>query len=320
MIIDSHAHIFDRSVGGAEENFPLWPGTRWGGSAPDLLRQMDAAGIDKTFLISYTPVDVMAHYHPDERDHKIAVFQHYLTKEYFVRSWEEHADRFEWFADSIDPRVPGYVERAAQDLDRGAAGLKMLPLFVDTEMGDRRWRPVFQLLAECGKPCIVDLSWWYADWPWFAPSVCGKFESFTDYVQGLKELVADFPQVKVQLAHYGTPRLQDRDDPSGTLHYERLEEQIELLQAHDNLFFDLGAYQHVIGKDESYPYWRALKILEVLVRGVGAERIHWGTDWPYLGVQPYEELIRAVRQAPFLQEGEADEILGGNALKFLQSY
>ena len=27
MIIDAHTHIFDRSVGGAGENFPLWPGT-----------------------------------------------------------------------------------------------------------------------------------------------------------------------------------------------------------------------------------------------------------------------------------------------------
>ena len=38
MIIDAHTHIFDRSVPGANENFPLWPGNRWGASAPDLHR------------------------------------------------------------------------------------------------------------------------------------------------------------------------------------------------------------------------------------------------------------------------------------------
>ena len=32
MIIDSHVHVFDRSVAGSTENFPLWPGTRWGPS------------------------------------------------------------------------------------------------------------------------------------------------------------------------------------------------------------------------------------------------------------------------------------------------
>ncbi|MBI2952178.1 amidohydrolase family protein, partial [bacterium] len=62
----------------------------------------------------------------------------------------------------------------------------------------------------------------------------------------------------------------------------------------------------------------ALKVLEVLAEGVGAGRIHWGTDWPYLGVQPYPELIRAVREAPFLKPGEAEQVLGLNALKFLE--
>ena len=54
-----------------------------------------------------------------------------------------------------------------------------------------------------------------------------------------------------------------------------------------------------------------------MVDGLGAERIHWGTDWPYLGVQPYSELIRAIREAPFLQSDQVDKILGLNALEFL---
>ena len=46
MIIDSHIHVFDRRVAGAEENFPLWPGNQWGGDEDSLLRQMDEAGIE----------------------------------------------------------------------------------------------------------------------------------------------------------------------------------------------------------------------------------------------------------------------------------
>lgn len=316
MIIDAHTHIFDRSVGGANENFPLWPGNRWGASAPDLIEQMDRAGIDKAFIISYTPVDVMAHYPLEERAHKLAVFQHYLTKEYFVRMWRQHPDRFVWIADSIDPRVPGYVERAAADLELGASGLKLLPLFVDTEMGDPRWRPIFELLRDRGKPCIIDISWWYAHFPWFAPSVLGKYDSFTEYVKGFGELVADFPEVGIQLAHYGTPALRDRDNPSAPLRYHLLDEVIEFMLAHPNLHCDLGAYQHVIGADEPYPYTSALTILEILVQGIGTDRIHWGTDWPYLGVQPFENLIRAIREAPFLDQDGADKILGLNAARF----
>ena len=317
MIIDSHTHVFDRSVGGAEENFPLWPGVTHGASGPDLLRQMDGSGVDKAFLISYTAVDVMAHYHPDKRDHLVSVFQHYLTKDYFIRVWEGNPDRFVWFADSIDPRVPGYVERAEQDLNRGAAGLKLLPLFVDTELGDPRWRPIFELLHKHGKPCIVDLSWWYADQPWFSPSVYGKYETYTDYVQGLRELAADFPDVKIQLAHYGTPRLQDRGDPAHTIHYDRLQEPIELMRAHSNLRCDLSACQHLIPKNEPFPYWSALRVLKILVDELGAARIHWGTDWPYLRAQPYSELVRAIREAPFLTASDGEKILGLNAQKFL---
>jgi len=317
MIVDAHTHVFDRSVGGAEENFPLWPGTKWGASAPDLARQMAEAGIGKAFLISYTPIDVMAHYPPEKREHMLSVFQHYLSRDYFIRTWEQHPDRFVWFSDSVDPRVPGYVDRAAQDLDRGAAGLKLLPLFVHTEMGDPRWRPIFELLDDRGKPCIVDLSWWYAHIPWFAPSVHEKYASYADYVQPMAGLAADFPGVKVQLAYYGAPRLTDSG--GGTIHYDRLEEPIELIRGYENLYCDLGAYQHLIGQDEAFPYWNALKVVEILANGIGTDRIHWATDWPFLGVQPYPELIRAIREARFLEPSDVDKILGLNALVFLES-
>jgi len=201
MIIDSHIHVFNRTVAGADENFSLWPGNRWGAGESDILQQMDQAGIEKAFLISYTPVDVMMHYPPDKRNHMVAVFQHY--------------------------------------------------------------------------------------------------------------------DVRIQLAHYGTPRLRDREDPSGTIHYERLEEVITFMLAHPNLSCDLAVYQHLITPDEAYPYLRAMKVVEVLVKGVGADRIHWGTDWPYLGVQPYTELIRVIQEAPFLSTDEAKSILGGNAERFL---
>lgn len=313
MIIDSHTHIFNREVGGAEENFPLWPGTRWGGSGVDLLKQMDEAGIQKAVLISYTPVDVMSHYPPEKRDHMVAVFQHYLTRDYFVRTWQDYPDRFFWFADSIDPRVPGYVERAGADLALGADGLKLLPLFVDTELSDPRWLPIFELLRERGRPCIVDLSWWYIDRPGFAPSVCGKYASYADYVSGLVDLASRFPEVRIQVAHYGTPELHE----GNKFHYDRLKGPVELLRSFPNLYCDLAAYQHLISADEPYPYWSALKIIEILVEEIGAEKIHWGTDWPYLGERPYTDLINAIQSAEFVGQEQRDRILGQNFLSFI---
>lgn len=317
MVIDAHTHIFDSSVGGARENFPKWPGTRWGGGAQDLLHQMDEAGIERAFLISYTAVDVMAHYAADVRDDKLATFQHYLSKEYFVRTWQQYPHRFFWFADSVDPRVPGYVERADQDLARGAAGLKLLPAFVDTPIDDSRWEPIFALLRERRKPCIIDLSYWYLHYPWFAPSMLGKYRSYEHYAEGMHRVAEQFPEVLMQIAHYGTPVLRDSEDPPGVVHHERMEGPIRMIQPHPNLFAGLGAYQHMIAPGEAYPYWSALKVIEVLAAKLGADRIIWGTDWPFLGEQPHSELIRSIREAPFLKADEPDMILGGNALRLL---
>jgi predicted TIM-barrel fold metal-dependent hydrolase len=318
VIVDCHTHVFDSSVGGARENFPKWPGTRWGGGAQDLLRQMGEAGIDRAFLISYTPVDVMAHYPPEVRDDRLATFQHYLTREYFVRTWQQYPDRFWWFSDSIDPRVPGYVERAAQDLDRGATGLKLLPSFVDTPIDDPGWQPIFALLRDRRKPCIIDLSYWYMiRGPWFAPRMYGKYRDYAHYAEGVHRVAEAFPDVPMQFAHYGTPALREPDDPTRTIHYDRLRGPIEMIRPHPNLYADLAAYQHFIAADEPFPYWSALRIVEILVAELGADRIIWGTDWPYLGQQPYPELIRAIREAPFLKAAEADQILGANALRLL---
>jgi predicted TIM-barrel fold metal-dependent hydrolase len=255
----------------------------------------------------------MAHYPADVRSQRLATFQYYLTKEYFVRTWQQYPHRFLWLANSIDPRVPGYVARAEQDLDRGAAGLKLLPPFVDTVVDDPRWEPIFELLRRRRKPCTIDLSFWYLDQPWFAPSMYGKYRTYDEYAAGMRRVAEKYPDVPMLMAHYGTPSLRDRSDPTRTIHYDRLAGPVALIQPHPNLWVDLAAYQHMIAPGEEFPYWSALKIVEILAQELGAERIVWGTDWPYLGAQPYGELIRAIREAPFLKPGEAEMILGGNA-------
>ena len=91
------------------------------------------------------------------------------------------------------------------------------------------------------------------------------------------------------------------------------------MRAHPNLCCDLSACQHIIPNNEPFPYWSALRVLKILVDELGAARIHWGTDWPYLREQSYSELVRAIREAPFLAVGEAEKILGLNAQEFLEA-
>ncbi|MBI2940148.1 MAG: amidohydrolase [Chloroflexi bacterium] len=320
MFIDSHVHVFDTSVPGAPETFPRW-GIRGGGGAADLLRQMDEAGIDRAFLLAYTAVDISLQFSPERRGRDLAAFQHYKTRECYLRAWREHPDRFYWFADSIDPRVPGYVERAERDLDGGAAGLKLFIAQVETPMDDPRWEPIFAMLRERRKPCVIDLVYRLMGQPWFAPSLQGKYRNYAHFAEGIHRTADEYGDVPMVLAHYGWLNLREPGDPAGPLRLERIEEPIKLIRAHGNLYADIAAYHHFIQPDDRYPYWSALRIVEALVQGAGADRILFGTDWPYAtkahGEYTYADLVRSLREAPFLGPGEVEKVLGGNALRVL---
>ena len=328
VVIDSHAHLIDRTVPGYPLVADKWGGARWGGGVDDLIQQMDEAGIDYAFLLTSTIIDVMEHFPPASRDDILISFDPYITKACYWRDWASHEDRFFLFSDSIDPRVPGYVDRAAQDLDRGASGLKMLPAFANSAIDEPCWEPIFQLLSERQKACIIDLSYWYLHFEWFAPRLYEKYKSYEDFAQTVHHIANKYPDVRMEITHYGTPILRaperrganyrPESDKEPDIDYDALQAPIEMIKPHPNLFCGLSAYQHMTGRNEDYPYWSALRIVEILVDGLGADRVIFGTDWPYIGDVGYLGLIRAIREAPFLDEAEADMILGDNAWRLLR--
>ena len=329
-VIDTHAHLIDRQEPGYEQVAHKWGGARWGGGVDDLIAQMDHAGIDYACLLTSTIIDVMEHFHPDVRDDILVSFDPFINKACYWRDWAAHKDRFFLFADSIDPRVPGYVERAARDLDNGATGLKILPAFTNSTIDEPGWRPIFELMSERQVPCIIDLSYWYLHFPWFAPRLVDKYRSFGEFAETVHTVAETHPDVRMEITHYGTPILRPNELKSvqygeaepksladGEIDYELLQGPIDMISPHPNLFCGLSAYQHVIPPNEEYPYRSALRIVEVLTQGLGADRIIFGTDWPYLGSVGYPELIRSIREAPFLSSEESAMILGGTACRFL---
>jgi predicted TIM-barrel fold metal-dependent hydrolase len=84
------------------------------------------------------------------------------------------------------------------------------------------------------------------------------------------------------------------------------------MQAHAG-FYGRIAHDH----RRSHPHLRPLRTGFRRELSAPGERIQWGTDWPYLGV-PYPNLIRAIREAPFLNDAGVDEIMGLNAQRFLE--
>lgn len=330
LVVDAHAHLFDDTVPGATQVY-----TRWGGDlAPvrgpaGLLAQMAEAGIDRAFLLGMTATDVAPHFPLEKRHWMESSFQHFLSRDLYIDAWRQHPETFFWFPDSIDPRVPGYVERAEGDLRLGAAGLKILNAFVDTAVDDPSWFPIYDLLVDHDKPCIIDPSYWMLDDPTFAPSLTGRYRNYDEFAESFHAVATRFPRLRIQVAHFGTPVIRQRAGKMGSasnrepretrVDYDALQGPIAMIRPHPNLYCELSSYEHLIPQDEEFPFPTALKIVEILVDQLGAERIIWGTDWPFIGYHRYPELIRAIREAPFLKPGEADLILGENALGLLSS-
>ncbi|HOE96526.1 MAG TPA: amidohydrolase family protein [Candidatus Sumerlaeota bacterium] len=322
VVIDAHCHLMDTRVPGFDLIAHKWGGKGWGGGVDDLLAQMDEAGIDHAFLLTSTVIDVMAHFLPEKRDDILRCYDHFVNKACYWRDWELHRDRFTIFADSIDPRVPGYVERAEQDLDRGAKGLKMLPSFTDTTIDDPRWDPIFDLMKDRDVPGIVDLTYWYLRYPWFAPSLHGRFRNFEEFAETVHRRVEKSPGVRLEITHFGTPEIFKTPiataRPGDPVDYDSLQGPIDMIRPHPELICGLANYHMVIPADEPFPYPSGLKIVQILKEELGADRLTFGTDWPYLEHRSQAELIRSLRAAPFLTPDDVDMILGGTAFNMLK--
>ncbi len=72
------------------------------------------------------------------------------------------------------------------------------------------------------------------------------------------------------------------------------------------------------GPEWEYPYANGLALLEGLIKGAGAERVMWGTDWPWTeGRCTYKQSLTMVStHANFLSDEEKRLVLGVNAAKF----
>jgi predicted TIM-barrel fold metal-dependent hydrolase len=159
---------------------------------------------------------------------------------------------------------------------RGFCGIKIHPSFHGVPADDARYRAVWELAARRHLPILAH-SWSVSEHnPAQALSTPGRFESY----------IADFPAVSLILAHAGG-RAGGR------------QEVIELISRYTNVYTDYAGdiYDH--------------RLLESLTDSLPAERILFGSDFPWL--DPRTNLARTFLSD--LSDGVKERILGLNALK-----
>ena len=119
------------------------------------------------------------------------------------------------------------------------------------------------------------------------------------------------PDLKLVLCHMGQPsRTAERDPKLWSAWLEQIR-----LGTLPNVWFDLSALPYHVREEEEYPFPSTKRYFDLARRIVGAEKLLWGTDIPWLlGTANYQQLVAHGR---FLladcTEKERDMMFAGNA-------
>ncbi|MEU7576106.1 amidohydrolase family protein [Streptomyces sp. NPDC041068] len=241
MIIDAHVHAGEYyrhySARFAEQMTATTDLAPEDLSAPEakLLAEMDAAGVDRVFLLAF-----------DVR--RVEGFS--VPNDFVAELCARHPDRLTGFA-SVDAGTPGAAGRLREAVTGcGLRGLKTAPCYVRMSPADRRWYDVYETALDLGIPVLMHTG--------YTPSRNADPRFFSPLL--VERVARDFPDLKVILAHLGTPWTRPC---------------VDLLARHANLYADLsifGSYQPPATVADALAHARDSGVLD---------RLLWGTDFPF---------------------------------------
>jgi len=174
----------------------------------------------------------------------------------------------------------------------GLKGLKLLPTYSRYYPNDRAVYPLYEKAQELGVPILMHLS--------------GTSHTFSSLKCSnpvfLEDVVADFPDLKISVAHMG---------------YPSTEELLVLMRKHRSLYTDIAA---LFGRPTILT-WNLVMAKEYGVIG----RVMLGTDYPLASNPKFAvdwcktKLNDNANRSgwPTLTSAEIDGLLGGNAQKYL---
>jgi len=303
MIIDMHTHLCNRDgvaqpfwdgwaeVAALRVNRPLEKVQRrlpefWDISGDMIVRDMDAAGIDKSVVLA---IDWGLARHLG--DAKLSVEEINQT---YANAVKKHSGRLIAFV-GIDPRrnnTAKLVEKFLKEL--GMKGIKF-----HTAAGfypnDRACYPVYEKALEHGVPVLLHTG-----------EVLKPL--YFKYCQPIyvQEVAMDFPDLPIILAH------------TGGCWYS---EAVAICNNTTNVYLDLSAWQpRLLRPLEFY------KALRTLLDSVSWQRVLFGSDYPFLKllinqerwVKAFTEIPDSVKEHGIVfTDEEIKGIMGGNAAKLL---
>ena len=304
MIIDAHAHIFERVGGltGTGNTRSLSFGkVQWGNGkvirfmpplAKDtsfppevLLEYMDWVGVDKAVLLQ-------GPFYGEANDYIHQAARHWPDRFIgagYIDPWLKDAeDVFHHVVDELGFNIIKIELRE----DTGLAGL-----YQAVRLDDIRIEWLWEEIGKRGLVVTFDLG-----------PIGGKGYQ----TEAIKRILDKHPGLKMVMTHLCYPPIKARNNEQPNRVWQ---DQI-LLAKHPGVWIDLASLPaHV--ENEDYPYPSACEFIRKAVELVGSEKLLWGSDIPSLLTHAtYPQLFRFVAEhCDFLSDTDCARIMGENAIQ-----
>jgi predicted TIM-barrel fold metal-dependent hydrolase len=166
---------------------------------------------------------------------------------------------------------------------RGAKALKIHPASDGEGVDSPRYRALLQAASELGLPVIIHTGCVHSHVIYKEPEL-GQAQKFSAWFEA-------FPEVQFILAH------MNMHEPTIAL---------DLCEAYPNLWVETS--------------WQPTEVIAEAVRRIGASRVLFGTDWPFIGNNQRVglERIHEAVDAGLMSEDDARLIRGKNAAKLFK--
>ncbi len=297
MIIDTETHImqFARPAR-LNPQMSMVKHYTWHEHPAELLvAEMDQAGVDRAFLISYDAEDIW--WGLRQRGFTIEDFAG--GKKHTRLGVQAFPDRFLWFSTLKDPRKHDLPAILHEDRREGATGVKLFPAFLQISLLDPSLVESLRVSAELGLRLLISFEV-------IRPPATATLADYVDELRRLIELVPDLP---ICLLHAGCA------DPLT----EAIVPIADLVNDVPHLYLSTAYPGEVWDDGTEYPFRNYLRRIERLSQCVGPQKLMWGTDWPWFEDRfKYQQAVNAIRlHAPFLDDDGRRAFLGETALRFL---